>query len=262
MSPPSRSTTVFQVTCMPPSPSLLEFLQREARAHARAARQRRGEAHAVQAVVHAHLAVGEAERALRQVRQQRKREEAVRDGAAEGRAFRARRVDVDPLEVVDRLGEGVDALLRHLDPGRDADLLADAASSSGILISGRRAAGRTTRPLARRHAAAQRPTGRCGRARRSPPCTSPPAAGKPHRCGRSPRCAASTGRTGEARHSALPGQQARRSWQAWPRRASPPASKVPSHSGSPRPPDVCSCRLWHLRRVRLSQGKPSHAAPR
>src|SRR5688572_30339840 len=106
---------------------LLEFLQRKACAHARAARQRRGEAHAVQAVVHAHLAVAEAEGALGKVREQRERQETVRDGAAERRAFRPLAIDVDPLEVVDRPGEGVDALLAHLDPGRDADLLAEAA---------------------------------------------------------------------------------------------------------------------------------------
>ena len=39
-----------------------------------------------------------------------------------GELLRALAVDVDPLEVVDRLGEGVDALLRDLDPGRDARL--------------------------------------------------------------------------------------------------------------------------------------------
>src|SRR5258708_3713544 len=63
---------------------------------------------------------------LGEVRQQRQGEEAVRDGAAVGRAFRALAVDMDPLEVVDRLGEGVDALLRDIEPRRDADLLADA----------------------------------------------------------------------------------------------------------------------------------------
>src|SRR6185295_4601551 len=62
----------------------------------------------------------------RKMREQRQREKAVRDGAAIGRACGARPVDMDPLEVVDRLGEGVDALLRDLDPGRDRDLLADA----------------------------------------------------------------------------------------------------------------------------------------
>src|SRR5436305_11362177 len=48
------------------------------------------------------------------------------DGAAKGRALGARRIDVDPLEILDRPGEGVDALLRDLDPRRDADLLPDA----------------------------------------------------------------------------------------------------------------------------------------
>src|SRR5438874_6422740 len=48
------------------------------------------------------------------------------DGAAKGRALGARRIDVDPLEILDRLGEGIDAFLRDLDPRRDADLLPDA----------------------------------------------------------------------------------------------------------------------------------------
>jgi hypothetical protein len=60
------------------------------------------------------------------VRQQRQGEKAVRDGAAERRALGARGIDVDPLEVLDRLGEGIDARLGDVDPGRDADFLADA----------------------------------------------------------------------------------------------------------------------------------------
>jgi len=60
------------------------------------------------------------------VREERQREEAVRDGAAERRFLRPLAIDVDPLEVFDRPGEGVDALLGDLDPGRDRDLLADA----------------------------------------------------------------------------------------------------------------------------------------
>src|SRR6478736_6204152 len=98
----------------------------EPRAHARTGRHGRREAHAVQAVVHAHLAIRVREGLLGKVREQRQRQEAVRDGAAERRALRALAIDVDPLEVVDRLGEGVDALLRDLDPGRNADFLADA----------------------------------------------------------------------------------------------------------------------------------------
>src|SRR5438105_1597851 len=38
----------------------------------------------------------------------------------------ARSIDVDPLEVLDRAREGVDALLADLDPRRDAHFLADA----------------------------------------------------------------------------------------------------------------------------------------
>src|SRR5258706_2163451 len=106
---------------------LLELRQREARAHARPARHRRREPHAVQAVVDAHAPLAVRKGHLREMREKREREEAVRDGAAEGRALRPLAIDVDPLEVVDRLGEGVDALLRHLEPRRDGDFLADAA---------------------------------------------------------------------------------------------------------------------------------------
>src|SRR4051812_3711139 len=101
--------------------------EREARAHPRAAWHRSGEAHTVQAVVDAHLAVGIRKSVFREVRKQRQGEEAVRDGAAEGRGRGARRVDVDPLEIVDRLREGVDALLGDLEPGGHSHLLADAA---------------------------------------------------------------------------------------------------------------------------------------
>src|SRR4051794_14028797 len=48
------------------------------------------------------------------------------DRAAELGIFCPLTIDVDPLVVVDRLGEGVDALLGDLDPWRDADFLADA----------------------------------------------------------------------------------------------------------------------------------------
>src|SRR5207302_8837816 len=105
---------------------LLVLREREARAYARAAWHRRGEAHAVEPVVDAHAPVAEGKGHLRQVREQRQREKAVRDGAAEGRGLRAAAIDMDPLEVLDRLGEAIDALLRDLDPGRNRDLLADA----------------------------------------------------------------------------------------------------------------------------------------
>src|SRR5437899_5330213 len=103
----------------------LELRQREARAHARAYRHGRGEAHAVQPVVHAHLAVAEREGGLREVRQQRERQEPMGNRAAEGRILRPLPVDVDPLEILDRAREGIDALLGDLDPRRNADFLAD-----------------------------------------------------------------------------------------------------------------------------------------
>ena len=55
-----------------------------------------------------------------------KGEETVGDRASEGRLFGALGVDVNPLEVVDRPGEGIDAFLADLDPWRDGDFLADA----------------------------------------------------------------------------------------------------------------------------------------
>jgi len=60
------------------------------------------------------------------VGKKRQREKAVRDGAAIRRVARPLAIDVDPLEIVDRLGERVDALLGDLDPRRDRDLFADA----------------------------------------------------------------------------------------------------------------------------------------
>src|SRR5437773_293312 len=81
---------------------LLVLREREARAYARAARHRRGEAHAVEPVVDAHAPVAEGKGHLRQVREQRQREKAVRDGAAEMRGLRAAAIDMDPLEVLDR----------------------------------------------------------------------------------------------------------------------------------------------------------------
>src|SRR4029077_11696330 len=56
--------------------------------------------------------------------QQREREVAVSDRRAERARRRSLAVDVDPLPVPGRLGERVDALLGHLDPGRRAELSA------------------------------------------------------------------------------------------------------------------------------------------
>src|SRR5215207_2977674 len=102
----------------------------EAGAHAGARAHRREEANLVEAVVDAHGAALDLRQGVVGAgAQKREREEAVRDGAAEGRLGRgARRVDVDELPVLRHLGEAVDDVLRHLDPARDADLLPDAVA--------------------------------------------------------------------------------------------------------------------------------------
>ena len=55
----------------------------------------------------------------------------MRDRRPERAVGCAHRVDVDPLRVVRRAGEGVDPLLRHLDPRRRAELLADEVAQLG-----------------------------------------------------------------------------------------------------------------------------------
>jgi hypothetical protein len=82
------------------------------RPQAAAGRHRRGEAHAVQPVVHAHPCVSNLQRRFKEFRQQRQREEAVRNGRAERPGLGPLLVDVDPLVVAGRLGEQVDLLLR------------------------------------------------------------------------------------------------------------------------------------------------------
>jgi hypothetical protein len=71
----------------------------------------------VQPVVDTHRAVGHRKRRIRHHRQQRQREKAVRDRAAERRLLRPLLVDVDPLKVASRLRELVDPVLQDLDPG-------------------------------------------------------------------------------------------------------------------------------------------------
>jgi hypothetical protein len=109
-----------------PAFDIFEFSQHEAPADARTGRNGIGEAHPVQPVVDPHFHPAHVYRALQQVRQQRQREKAVRDGAAVGRfAPGPLRVDVDPLWIDDGARELVDALLADLEPGRNADLPSD-----------------------------------------------------------------------------------------------------------------------------------------
>src|SRR5213078_4195783 len=105
----------------------LELGQREPGAHRRAGGHRRGEPQPVEPIVDPHRAAGDLEGRLGEHRQQRQREEAVRDRAAERRSPGALPVDVDPLEVPGGLGELVDPVLRDLDPGRHGDFLTDPA---------------------------------------------------------------------------------------------------------------------------------------
>jgi p-hydroxybenzoate 3-monooxygenase len=99
--------------------------QRRAEPDRRADRHGRGEPHLVQSVVHRHADAVELEQLRPERDEQRQCEEAVRDGTAERAVLRPLDVDVDPLMVVSRVGEGVDALLRHLEPAAVAQVLAE-----------------------------------------------------------------------------------------------------------------------------------------
>src|SRR5206468_12853396 len=63
-----------------------------------------------------------------EARQQRQSEEAVGDGAAEGRSSGRFLVEMDELPVLGRFGEGMDACLIDRQPVRNADLLADSGA--------------------------------------------------------------------------------------------------------------------------------------
>src|SRR5579883_1218752 len=100
---------------LPPAFELLDVLDLERRPHARAGRDGRREAHAVQAVVDAHASRARHD-LVRRDRDQGQRQVAVRDRAAERPLLGALRVDVDPLVVAGRVRERVDARLGHLEP--------------------------------------------------------------------------------------------------------------------------------------------------
>jgi hypothetical protein len=104
----------------------LHARQRESRTDARAGRQRGGKANFVEAVIDPHSGIGEREGGREQVRKQGQREKAMRDRGAERSRFRAHRIDMDPLRVVDRPGKEIDPLLVDGKPWRNADLFAHA----------------------------------------------------------------------------------------------------------------------------------------
>src|SRR6185369_4209582 len=112
-----------------PGRFLLDRVKRETAADALAGLDRGKEADAVEPVIESHLHARGNEHALgRHARQQRQRQEAVGDGPAEPGGGRGLRVDMDELMVLGRVGEGVDARLVDRQPGRNSDLLADAAA--------------------------------------------------------------------------------------------------------------------------------------
>ena len=102
-------------------------------AHALANADGGEEAGLVAAIVDAHLHAFDARagRFRHQHGQQREREEAVCDGAAERRHLGHFLVDVDELVVTGRIGELVDHILINQHPIRTADDFADPACEFG-----------------------------------------------------------------------------------------------------------------------------------
>ena len=104
--------------------ALLDRFDAECAAHARARRHGCGKAHPIKPVVDGHAAALLPRHDLVRHRgQERERQVAVRDRPAEGPGGGALGVDVDPLVVAGGVGEGLDPLLRDVDPRRGAELL-------------------------------------------------------------------------------------------------------------------------------------------
>ena len=96
---------------------VLDRVEGEAAADAAAGADRGDEADPVEAVIDRHLrGVGDLHDVGGHAAQQRQREEAVGDGAAERGLRGGGGIDVDELAVLGRVGEGVDALLVDQDP--------------------------------------------------------------------------------------------------------------------------------------------------
>src|SRR5204862_1824063 len=129
-------------------------LDPEAGAHAAPDRHRRRETDAVDPVVDREVVAAVAEDLEPELRQQRQGQEAVSDRRPVRPGRRALAVRVDPLRVLGRGGETIDALLIHLNPTRRAELQAALHS-------------RTYRP------GAGSPSGRAGGAAAPPPAGTP-----------------------------------------------------------------------------------------
>ena len=102
---------------------VLHAVERSHQPHAAACQYGLAEAHFVHSVVHQHLQVAHLDDLVPQVRQERKGEIAVRDGALVRRfGLGAFHVHVNPLVVQGGVGKLVDTFLRHLKPLRHAQL--------------------------------------------------------------------------------------------------------------------------------------------
>ncbi len=101
----------------PPEPPLLDLLQDGPVADPRAGPDGLGEADAVEAVIDRHPEAP-LEDLVREIEEgdEREQKEAVGDRAAQGAPRCPFRVDVDPLAVLGRRGESVDALLGDREP--------------------------------------------------------------------------------------------------------------------------------------------------
>src|SRR4051812_27067820 len=101
--------------------------RRKTRAHPRTRRHGGDEPYAVESIVEGEPRHAEGERPLQHHRDQRQRQKPMRDRRTEWRlAFGARRIDMDPLPIVGRVGELIDARLRDLEPLADRNFLPDA----------------------------------------------------------------------------------------------------------------------------------------
>src|SRR5438105_1294408 len=104
---------------------LLDCVDVESAAHARAGGDGRREPDPVEAVVERHAVLLVRDHLVRHRRQERKRQIAVRDRSAEGGRRRPLGIHVDELMVPGRVGKRLDPLLLDLDPRRGAELGAD-----------------------------------------------------------------------------------------------------------------------------------------
>src|SRR5262249_24571899 len=105
---------------------ILDVVERRPGTHAFAYQHGRGEAELIQSVIHAHSNPLDGPNLTHQVRRQGQSIVPVCHRPTEGRFFlRTIHVDVNPLVIVRRVGEGVNLCLRHQVPVGDPEFLSD-----------------------------------------------------------------------------------------------------------------------------------------